>query len=434
MCVSPKYISVENTRTYNNVCMKRFSSDVQALLRPYRFSNMMVPCGKCVECMKDRSNDIGIRSYFAAQKFGSMHFVTLTYAPEYLPLAARLCMVDKSSGEVFTDYKYRFISDKHPKIKQLREFFSNVKSRKPRYFYDDDLCLSSLPYLDSDYYYYFQVTPSIDRRDVRLWLKSARIEYKRKKGFSLPLFKYICIGEFGPITCRPHYHIAFFGLDKSQVEFIVSRWKYGFTQIKCVKPVNKDGSNGFLAAAKYIGKYVSKGVFECESVKDGNAEKPRLLTSINLFELTENQIKFYRCQDVFGCYNIDSLRFSDSNCVFSYVDLQKLHEEALKRNFINLQGLNYKLPRSLIKKIWYVKDSVKNTFRASNIRIALSSFVQTDIVQSFVDECRKSGVQLDSEDMVKAINTIKNCDKYCKSSRAEGFFKAFQEFYNKSKF
>lgn len=436
MCLSPNFIKVDlqPCSRPSKLNWKRLDTDVSNLLRPYHFSNLRVPCGKCVQCLKDRSNDLAIRSYLAAQKYGSMHFLTLTYSPEHLPLTARLCMVDKNTGEVFHDSDYKFVSEKCPQISEMRRYFINNKGNKARYWYVNDISLTTTSFIDSDYDYYVYVTPSLDRRDVRLWLKRCRVQYERIYGKKLPDFKKICIGEFGPRTCRPHYHLAFFGLSDEQIQFMASEWYFGFYHLQTVKQINKDGSNGWLAAAKYVGKYISKGNFDCDSVLRGDAEKPRLFCSCNLFELPKNVIEFYRCYDLFGHYDIDSLFVSDSGRFLNLLDLQKLHEQTLKRAKININGFSYKLPRSLIKKIWFKKDEITKTFRASSVRLALASFMEHDLTDSFIEEYRQSNPGATRLQVLEALRAFQVSDEYSKQISSENQKKAFYESFKKSIF
>ena len=62
---------------------------------PYSHSLAVVPCGKCVQCLKRRQASIASRCVSEAQSKGSMHFLTLTYSNEYLPISVRLQVINK---------------------------------------------------------------------------------------------------------------------------------------------------------------------------------------------------------------------------------------------------------------------------------------------------------------------------------------------------
>lgn len=94
--------------------------------------------------------------------------------------------------------------------------------------------------------------------DVQKFLKRLRITLERKHSFTGRL-RYVCAGEYGSKTNRPHYHLLIwdfpcksigdlFAIDK----FIRDIWKQGITQ---TKPC--DNSDAGL----YLGKYLSKSVF-----------------------------------------------------------------------------------------------------------------------------------------------------------------------------
>lgn len=441
MCVSPIRIKkdIQNGSPLHLVKKDHncFGEDVRNLLRPYHFSDMLVPCGKCIECMRDRSNDIAIRSYLAAQKFGNMAFVTLTYAPMNLPLAARLVLVDKEDGSVVKDSKYKFVSESSSKIEELRKRFVDLKNCKSSIHVPIDISNQfDVDCYSSDYYCYAEVIPSLDRRDIKLWLKRVRISYKRKFGHSLPEFKYLCVGEYGPKTGRPHYHLNIFGLNESQVNFIVADWQvhYGFADIKMVKPINSNGTSGFLAAARYIGKYISKGVFECDAVKNGDCEKPRCCTSVGLFELSEGLIKYYRCEDVFGRYDINRLCCDGTTGVFSLPDLEKLSEEVRKRQKYSIGGFDYKLPRSFIRKLWYEKDEFTGQYKASTVRLVLQSFVQTDISTDFVKSFLRVAPDAQRESVVEALGDFCKVQENSKLLSVKTAEEAYLNFLNKSIF
>lgn len=48
--------------------------------------SMLVPCGKCSACLRRKQNDYVVALYRTAQKMGNVHFLTLTYDNEHVPL------------------------------------------------------------------------------------------------------------------------------------------------------------------------------------------------------------------------------------------------------------------------------------------------------------------------------------------------------------
>ena len=175
----------------------------------YNTLRMTVSCGKCINCLKRRQNSLAVRCMREAAKRGSMCFLTLTYDNEYLPLAISIESVNKDTGEI-TQFQKPFPlvrcdstrEDASPEFVSLCRADLELIPKSPnarvitRDFYEDD-----------EFLYRYVITPSLYRRDVRLWLKRARVRYKRDKGKSLPEFTYVVCGEMGPKTCRPHRNL-----------------------------------------------------------------------------------------------------------------------------------------------------------------------------------------------------------------------------------
>lgn len=418
MCTNLRII--KNPRTYpDSPRYARYN------LLPYAtaVSTCVVACGKCLECLKRRQNDLAVRCNTLAQHYGSMVFTTLTYDNDQLPLFIRMYKVSRDTGEVFYDSQSRPLVRVPDKTQMPDESWLEVVRAKVLSMQASPHArVLTIPFevassFSEEYDYFFEITPSLYRRDVRLWLKNARVAYKREFGVPLPNFKYALIGEMGIKTCRPHYHLAFFGLSLKQVNWMTELWDYGFHLNKQVRAFNEDGSNGFEIASKYIGKYMVKGRFECDSVKCGLAERPRLCMSIGVSKLSQELISYYRCYDLFGAYNIEHPNLSKS-------DYLRLYEEVRKRSSISIGPNRYALPASFSKQIWSVVtlsgDScecpnatidiptynllkqkygkrikqVKGTFRASSVRFALSSIA----VDSYLESCSKQ-----SENYFKSI-------------------------------
>lgn len=157
-----------------------------------------VPCGRCVNCIIDTRNRYCNEANEEIKNFsGLCSYVTLTYDSNHLPLLA-----DNNGAPI----------------------------------------------------------PSIDYEDLKKFNKRIR-EYMRRhhmdcKGAS-PHFKYIACAEYGDkkerdTGCgRPHFHIAYFGLDYRFCEKMFREcWRAGQIDIKPVK-------NGCV---RYIASYISKQV------------------------------------------------------------------------------------------------------------------------------------------------------------------------------
>lgn len=452
MCLHPLTIRKETDNYLGRIKFieKHCKGAALDLLRPNRFSCITVPCGKCFECLKVKQNDLATRCYLEAKSRGSMHFVTLTYDDCFLPLQARVVMVDKSTGEMYSDSNSFDFSDGDfsqcglDHFAVVQDLNLVKKGRDPRYVYywnKDIMSFFDYPFYDEGFEYGLKVTPSLRRRDVRLWIKRCRVQYERKFGQKLD-FSYVCAGEFGPNTCRPHYHLAFFGLDDRKVNWMLSLWTYGFSQPKKVSCINKDGSNGFLGAARYIGKYISKGAYECSSVINGDAEKPRLMVSIDLgcSDLDDRSMSFYRGYDIVGHYDPSKQFLSDDDrqivdCVTAddVQHLRKFHEQIYKRQYVEIGKFRYKLPKALLKRIWSVKDS-SGVYRSSPLQMVFTSFIQSDLLDDRIAEFRDNEPFASDADLDQFIEKMQVSVKAVAENKESALQKAYLTSFYKSNF
>lgn len=447
MCTSPVILLKRNSERCDMVTSLNYvrndSNFVFKRLRPhgddFLYSKHVVPCGKCAECLGKRQSDLAARCALEARKRGSMCFVTLTYRDDTLPIACLLEEVDIETGEVSSFQSLsslprprlsRSKSDKEkyghflPMVSEHDEClrgFSHCGYRQIKYF-ERDVVFDEV----SGVLYRYHFTPSLCFRDVRLWLKRARVKYEREYGSKLPEFTYVVCGEYGSITHRPHYHLGFFGLQKKHVDFLCSLWFYGFTYVQQVNCVNEDGSDGFAAASKYIGKYMSKGQFECESVKCGYAVKGRLASSRGLgSELSKPLVNYYRCYDVLGEYDINKPLSNDN--------LQKLLELLSKRATITVGNSVYVLPRKFIRQIWYVQRSDK-TFSASVVRRQISSALQCDCFNNYVRDFTERFPGLPRSEIIKMALNEQELFRISALFKDSSRKLRYQKFYLTSKF
>lgn len=248
------------------------------------YKSLLVPCGKCCECKKRYQNDWMLRINEEIKAVGyKAVFVTLTYNNDSVPR-----VWDKVTG-----------------------------------------CC------------YF----SVCKRHVQNVIKRFRTNFKRKFGNDAPL-RYFLTSEYGPRTCRPHYHAIFFGLDKSDLLPLLNDWseRYGYT-----KADNISGKP--TAVAKYVSKYCSKGVFECPYVAQGFvAPTFRLMSKgIGKTYVERNDVRRH-----FLYWPLVDKYKDRSKCLYSdsYLDFVGF------RLVMSLDGFNYALPRYYKVKLYGAQTSL----------------------------------------------------------------------------
>lgn len=360
--------------------------------------SITVPCGKCTECLKRKQQDLAARCARQAELSGSMQFLTLTYDNNTVPISLVIEMVDKLTGEITRESPFALLRRDSEEYKFFRDSLNSITDkRRVRYF-------EEVPFFETDdVLYRHSACQSLDNRDVQLWLKKARMRYLREFGRPISLDKYVVCGEYGPRTFRPHYHLALFGCSYSDAKFLADVWKeqFGFYYLESVFGVNKDGSSGFLAASRYVGKYMSKGVLECPSVSAGRSFKPRIMASTRLgfdYVVTEGNkqrvtlspalLSYYRCYDLFGDFDISSGLRSDGRPLTDS-NYRVLARESYKRAFFQVSGFKFLLPKTFLKEIWYEKNS-KGVYQASFVRLKMSRFTQNDAFASRVEKLHQN--------------------------------------------
>lgn len=148
MCLSP--ITIKSTDA--------FGADV----------NYSVPCGKCIECLKDVQNAWKIRLTEEARDHKYVYFFTLTYNDDTVPFS---------------------FDDEGNKVLHFR------------------------------------------KSDLQLWLKRHRMSYLRLFKRDIDFMYFIC-SEYGPNTGRPHYHgILFTDISPTFISSMFNDWSqtFGFT-------------------------------------------------------------------------------------------------------------------------------------------------------------------------------------------------------------
>lgn len=194
-----------------------------------------VPCGHCDACNNRKSERLRTMCDLEALNHRFCYFVTLTYAPAFIPLL-------------------------YPHKDEFRGIYSfiNVTDRLQSY-YPGCVAVHSIKELpEFNFSLYFDkfnlpaefrgLVPYLAPIDVQLFMKRLR---KQLTKYSNEKIRYIAIGEYGPKHFRPHYHLLLWfddeKIQKNIRKSVCSSWKYG--RVDCQKSKTKSSS--------YVTKYVN---------------------------------------------------------------------------------------------------------------------------------------------------------------------------------
>lgn len=380
MCTQPIYI--KNPKSGRLQYLPSWNNDWKGKYFDTSLSGFTVPCGKCLDCLHHKQMSRVPQYVRALEQSKSNVFVTLTYRNSCVPLALSIqdvrLSVNEDTGEFvqYVDSSVVKVLNKEERDIYLPLFGYELKGK---------LSSKSLScYIDNETW---RITPSLNREDVRLYIKRKRIEFKRN-GNELN-FKYICVGEYGNRTSRPHYHLLITGMDFSTAKNFFKDWSvdYGFV---CVKRVNreyklKNGTkvkDGYMAVARYVSKYMSKGSFECNYVKRDYVQKPRVMVSVGFgCELTDSEYRFY----------------SPSVFSSSFVDLV-----LSKRNCFTVSGVKYPMPPSWWRRLRFMlvkydsfdelrqKTVVRYRYQPIPLQVACSASIRNRFRELRLRELRQS--------------------------------------------
>ena len=317
---------------------------------PLAYPQLVVPCGKCMNCQKNRQDSFSFRVRAEAEKRGSLIFCTLTYNEATLPICQTLWRVDRLTGEAekLSDPELVCYSRKEDLYSVRSDMAQLRASRFPRYLDKEMFC-------EGRWRYFARYTPTVCRLDVQRWLKLCRFHFQRKLGRTLS-FSYAICSEYGPRTCRPHYHCCFMGLSEEDCRIMLSLWKFGFYDCKPIK------CDDFSKVADYVGKYVAKGVFKCDSEKDCTAFGCRMMTSKALGSgVIEKYRSYFLAYNVIGVsYDPDTFWSQPLKRYLRRDEIATLIQEVPKRLAMSFDGKRYyALPRVLRNSIFYVKKETE---------------------------------------------------------------------------
>lgn len=236
----------------------------RTVVNKYTHESVVVPCGTCPSCILRRSAiQTNLLTSYASQ-FRYVYFVTLTYAPRFLPtlqvsiveactddIADVSCVPDIRDLDVSDNNRYLFGFRSVPRTVSVKVKDSTVE----RVFKDPDVKFTYPMYpkdllsiLDKVKHNVPYRIPYVCNRDLDLFLKRLRSYYPDEK------LRYYAVSEYGPTSFRPHWHLLLFSnserFSQTVSENVSKAWSYGRCDVSL--------SRGY--AAPYVASYVNSFV------------------------------------------------------------------------------------------------------------------------------------------------------------------------------
>jgi hypothetical protein len=207
-------------------------------LHPKRIRNqytgewLVVPCGKCEACLTVKNSRSALLCDLESECHKYTMFITLTYAPAYLPTFQCVQLED---CETSAELKFEGVD------------FSTGEVVVPEFSMDLFKLRSLLSKFNTD-----GDIPYLRKYDLQNFFKRLR---NRVAKISKEKVRYFAIGEYGPVHFRPHYHILLWFDDDTiytQCHNLISAsWSFG--RIDVQKSEGKCSS--------YVASYVNSSVF-----------------------------------------------------------------------------------------------------------------------------------------------------------------------------
>lgn len=236
----------------------------RTVVNKYTHEPVVVSCGHCPSCVLRRSAiQTNLLTTYSAQ-FRYVYFVTLTYAPCFLPtlevsvietctedIADVPCVPDINDLDAGDPNTYLFGFCSVPRSASVKVKDSTVE----RVFKDPEIRFTYpmkpkelLSILGKINHNVPNRIPYVCNRDLDLFLKRLRSYYLDEK------LRYYAVSEYGPTSFRPHWHLLLFSnserFSQTICENVSKAWSYG----RCDASL----SRGF--AASYVASYVNSFV------------------------------------------------------------------------------------------------------------------------------------------------------------------------------
>ena len=163
----------------------------------YTGESIIVPCGQCSACLLSKQIKNSTFCQIEATKYKFCYFVTLTYNQQSVPKFS--LTAEKVSDDIHHDVYRVAYECLTPRLQKYYDHYLTHIIRDS----DIDKADKVLKERIGDY----TELPLLAKVDVQLFLKRLRKSLSKKSNEKI---RYYCVGEYGPQTFRPHYHLLFF--------------------------------------------------------------------------------------------------------------------------------------------------------------------------------------------------------------------------------
>ena len=325
------------------LCTCRSPTLVQRINR----ESKIFPCGRCPECSNRKSvykTNLLIKQSMISKY---CYFVTLKYDEYNVP---RMKLVeDIDNGITCIDITSRLLKNGNfrysPTYGQILQRLDNCNFQDDTFkeFYKraditSKVYDNSLPYKTLRY---------LSKTDLQKFIKRFRFYASQTiTDYELSNFKYYAVGEYGPKTFRPHFHILFF-FDSPQFfvhcrDIIYKAWKFGSIDFQLAR--NKNG------VASYVASYLNSDV-ALPYFLSGSKIRPFSVHSCNFASEVDEEIRD-------TIYKIDRYSFEPfdlqtskgiSTFIFDSHNSHKLfprcynYDNITRSDMVKLYGLYYRL-------------------------------------------------------------------------------------------
>lgn len=232
------------------------------------------PCGKCVVCLNAKSYLLEQCTRYEADKCKYLLFGTLTYRNKDLP-TLEVVSEDRTDGTTLVSWISR--TDRVTKFYQDDLFFERIVNNKEFYLrmflynksrLPERNCFGVLFYRDVQLFMK-RLRRRIDYAFLKEYCKNncltiSKLTYEEKKEIlrTVPRYRFLCVGEYGPKTFRPHYHLLFYcnseWLQDKILGLFGEVWTYGRTDIQL----------SYGQASSYVSSYLNSSLSLPPVIKD----------------------------------------------------------------------------------------------------------------------------------------------------------------------